>query len=185
MRIVGGTLRGSRLATPPSDRVRPTSDRTREAVFNILVHGIDDFALEGARVLDLFAGTGALGCEALSRGARFCLFVDDHAESRALIRRNVETLALTGVTKIYRRNATRLGPAERQGAFDLVFADPPYGKGLAERALAAAREGGWLATGAVAVVEESATTEVAAPEGLTEIDRRRYGDTQVVFLRVG
>ena len=183
MRIVGGTLKGSRLAAPASDRVRPTSDRTREAVFNILTHGIDGFDIEGARVLDLFAGTGALGLEALSRGARSCLFVDDHAESRALIRRNVETLALTGVTRIFRRDATRLGPAERMGPFDLVFADPPYGKGLAERALASAQEGGWLAPGAVVVVEESAEAELSAPEGFAEIDRRRYGDTQVVFLR--
>jgi 16S rRNA (guanine966-N2)-methyltransferase len=183
MRIVGGTLKGSRLAAPASDRVRPTSDRAREAVFNILAHGIDGFDIEGARVLDLFAGTGALGLEALSRGARSCLFVDDHAESRALIRRNVETLALTGVTRIFRRDATRLGPAERMGPFDLVFADPPYGKGLAERALASAREGGWLASGAVVVVEESADAELSAPEGFAEIDRRRYGDTQVVFLR--
>jgi 16S rRNA (guanine966-N2)-methyltransferase len=185
MRIVGGTLKGSRLAAPASDRVRPTSDRTREAVFNILAHGIDGFDIEGARVLDLFAGTGALGLEALSRGARSCLFVEDHAESRALIRRNVETLALTGVTRIFRRDAARLGPAERMGPFDLVFADPPYGKGLAERALVSAREGGWLVPGAVVVVEESADAELIAPEGFAEIDRRRYGDTQVVFLRAG
>jgi 16S rRNA (guanine966-N2)-methyltransferase len=183
MRIVGGTRKGSRLAAPASDRVRPTSDRTREAVFNILAHGIDGFDIEGARVLDLFAGTGALGLEALSRGARSCLFVDDHAESRALIRRNVETLALTGVTRIFRRDATRLGPAERMGPFDLVFADPPYGRGLAERAVVSAREGGWLVPGAVAVVEESAEAELSAPAGFEEIDRRRYGDTQVVFLR--
>ena len=185
MRIVGGTLRGSRLAAPATDRLRPTSDRTRESVFNILVHGIDGFDIEGARVLDLFAGTGALGCEALSRGARFSLFVDDHAESRALIRRNVEALALTGVSRVYRRDATRLGPAERMGTFGLVFADPPYGKGLADLALAAARVGGWLDAGAVVVVEESAEAAFGAPEGFEEIDRRRYGDTQVVFLRAG
>jgi 16S rRNA (guanine966-N2)-methyltransferase len=185
MRIVGGTRKGSRLAAPASDRVRPTSDRTREAVFNILAHGIDGFDIEGARVLDLFAGTGALGLEALSRGARSCLFVDDHAESRALIRRNVEILALTGVTRIFRRDATRLGPAERMGPFDLVFADPPYGKGLAERALASAHEGGWLVPGAVVVVEESADAELIAPAEFAEIDRRRYGDTQVVFFRAG
>ena len=185
MRIVGGTRKGSRLAAPASSRVRPTSDRTREAVFNILAHGIDGFDIEGARVLDLFAGTGALGLEALSRGARLCLFVDDHAESRALIRRNVETLELTGVTRIFRRDATRLGPAERMGPFDLVFADPPYDKDLAERALVSAREGGWLVPGAVAVVEESAEAVLGTPEGFEEIDRRRYGDTQVVFLRAG
>lgn len=182
MRIVGGRHKGARLAAPASGRVRPTSDRTREAVFNILSHGIEGFDFDGARVLDLFAGTGALGLEALSRGGRFCLFVDDHSDSRALVRRNVEALGLTGVTRIFRRDATRLGPAERAGAFDLVFADPPYGKGLAEKALAAARGGGWLAANAVIVVEESADAAFEAPAGFEERDRRIYGDTQVIFL---
>jgi 16S rRNA (guanine966-N2)-methyltransferase len=183
MRIVGGRHKGARLAAPATSRVRPTSDRTREAVFNILAHGIEDFDIDGVRVLDLFAGTGALGLEALSRGARFCLFVEESADSRALIRRNVETLGLTGVTRIFRRDATRLGPAERAGPFDLVFADPPYGLSLGETALASAREGGWLAAGAVVVVEESADAQLEAPEGFAAIDCRTYGDTQVVFLR--
>ena len=183
MRIVGGSHKGTRLAAPSSQRVRPTSDRTREAIFNILAHGIDGFDIEGVRVLDLFAGTGALGLEALSRGARFCLFVDDHTESRGLIRRNVEALEATGVTKIFRRDATKLGEAGRFGQFGLVFADPPYGKGLGERALASARSGGWLADNAIMVVEEAADAEIELPECFAEIDRRSYGDTQVLFAR--
>ena len=155
----------------------------REAVFNILAHGIPDFALDGAKVLDLFAGTGALGLEALSRGAAFCLFVEEDAEARALIRRNVEALGLTGVTKIFRRDATDLGPAGRNGGFTLVFLDPPYGQGLAERALASAAAGGWLAPGAIAVIEERKGTAVALPAGFVPLDRRTWGDTEVLFAR--
>ena len=183
MRIVGGKRKGARLAAPSSDRVRPTSDRTREAIFNILAHGVDGFSLEDARVLDLFAGTGALGLEALSRGARYCLFVDDHVESRGLIRRNVETLEATGITKVYRRDATKLGDAGRMGQFDLVFADPPYGRGLAERALGEALTQGWLSDNAMIVVEEAASAEIILPDGFAFIDRRVYGDTQAVFAR--
>jgi 16S rRNA (guanine966-N2)-methyltransferase len=185
MRIVGGRLRGRALATPGDERIRPTSDRVREAVFNILVHGVPGFALEGARVLDLFAGTGALGLEALSRGAAYCLFVEEDAGARALIRRNVEAFGLTGVTKIFRRDATNLGPAGRNGGFSLAFLDPPYGQGLAERALASAAEGGWLAPGAVAVIEERKDTAVALPPLLVEVDRRTWGDTQVVLALFG
>ena len=145
MRIVGGTLRGRALAAPADAAIRPTSDRVRESVFNILSHGIPGFAIEGTRVLDLFAGTGALGLEALSRGAAHCLFVEEGAEARALIRRNVEAFSLTGVSKIFRRDATSLGPAGSQAPFGLAFLDPPYGKGLAERALDSAAAGGWLA----------------------------------------
>ena len=136
MRVVGGKHRGRALAGPKNPAVRPTSDRTREALFNILAHGIDGFKLEDCRVLDLFAGTGALGLEALSRGARFCLFIDEAAASRALIRRNVEALGATGHSKIWRRDATRLGRIENMPVFDLLFADPPYGKGLGEKAIA-------------------------------------------------
>ena len=128
MRIVGGQFRGRALATPGDDRTRPTSDRVREAVFNILAHGIAGFSLEGVRVLDLFAGTGALGVEALSRGAAYCLFVEEDADARGTIRRNVEAFGLTGVTKIFRRDATALGPAENRGTFGLVFLDPPMAK---------------------------------------------------------
>ena len=133
MRIVGGEFRGRPLATPRSQSIRPTSDRTREAVFNVLAHRFGD-RLEGARVLDLFAGTGALGLEALSRGAASCLFIEESSEGRGLIRENVETFGLTGRTKIFRRDATALGPAGTVPAAGLVFADPPYGKGLGERA---------------------------------------------------
>src|ERR1041385_6002326 len=143
MRVVGGRLKGRNLASPASREIRPTADRLRESVFNILVHAYDN-PLQGARVLDLFAGTGALGIEAASRGAAFVLFVDNGAEARALLRNNVEALALGGVTQVYRRGATNPGPAHPMEPFSLAFLDPPYGKGLAEGALASLREGGWL-----------------------------------------
>lgn len=183
MRIVGGRLRGRPLAAPADDAIRPTSDRVREAVFNILAHGIEGFAIDGVRVLDLFAGTGALGIEALSRGAAYCLFVEEGAEARALIRRNIEAFGLTGVTKIYRRDATSLGAASSQGVFGLALLDPPYDKGLGERALVSAAMGGWLAAGGVVVAEERKGATVALPQGFAELDRRTWGDTQVVFAR--
>jgi 16S rRNA (guanine966-N2)-methyltransferase len=154
----------------------------RESVFNILVHAYDN-PIEGARVLDLFAGTGALGIEAVSRGALFTLFVDNGAESRALLRNNVEALGLGGVTKVYRRDATNLGPAHPVEPFSLAFLDPPYGKGLAEKALASLRDGGWLTPGALLVVEEAKAVTFAAPEGFEELERRAYDDTEFVFLR--
>ncbi len=188
MRIIGGRFRGRRLVAPGAAgggraHLRPTSDRMREALFNLLVHG--DYGSppppEGRRVLDLFAGTGALGLEALSRGAARAVFVDDHAPARALMRENVAALGLGGVTKIWRRDATRLGPC--QGApFDLVFLDPPYRAGLAEAALDAARTGGWLAPGAVLVLELAAEETPPAPDWLTLADRRRYGDTQILVF---
>ena len=135
-------------------------------------------------MLDLFAGTGALGLEAISRGAAFALFVDDGAEARALIRENVATLGLGGVTEIFRRDATKLGAAHPIEPFSLVFLDPPYGRGLAEQALASARAGGWLAPDALIVVEEAADAGFTAPEGFAEIERRRYDDTELIFLRI-
>ena len=183
MRVVGGRLKGRNLASPSSREIRPTADRLREAVFNILVHAYDD-PIEGARVLDLFAGTGALGLEALSRGAVFVLFVDDGAEARALLRGNVEALGAGGTSKVYRRDATKLGPAHPMEPFALAFLDPPYGKGLAEQALASARDGGWLTPDALIVVEEAADATFAPPDGFAEIERRDYGDTQFIFLRV-
>jgi 16S rRNA (guanine966-N2)-methyltransferase len=182
MRIVGGRLRGRALAAPKSNAVRPTADRLREALFNILVHAYDD-PVTDARVLDLFAGTGALALEALSRGAAFALFVDDGAEARALLRENVAALGLGGVTRIFRRDATKLGPAHPIEPFALVFLDPPYGQGLAEKALAAARAGGWLTADALIVVEEAAKSGFAAPEGFDELERRAYDDTMIVILR--
>ena len=183
MRIVAGSFRGRPLAVPADERIRPTSDRVREALFNVLAHGIDGFGLEGARVLDLFAGTGALGLEALSRGAQRCLFVEEAPDARALIRENVEALGLAGVTRIWRRDATSLGPASAVDRFDLVLLDPPYGRGLGERALAAARDGGWLAPGAVVALEERAGTVIAWPAGFTVLDSRRWGGTEVHLAR--
>lgn len=182
MRIVGGQFRGRPLKSPASNATRPTSDRLREALFNVLAHAYGDPA-DGARVMDLFAGTGALGLEALSRGARFALFVDEAAEARGLIRANIDTLGLGGITRLFRRDATRLGPVETNGAFDLVFCDPPYGKGLAELALASARDGGWLAPGALVLVEEAVEAAFKAPDGFEEVERRRYDTTEVTFLR--
>ena len=183
MRIVGGRLGGRTLASPRSHAIRPTADRLRESLFNILVHAYGD-PVTGARVLDLFAGTGALALEALSRGAQFALFVDDGAEARALLRENVAALGLGGVTRIFRRDATRLGAAHPLEPFTLVFLDPPYGQGLAEQALVCARAGGWLAGGALIVVEEAAKASFAAPDGFEELERRRYDDTEVIVLRV-
>jgi 16S rRNA (guanine966-N2)-methyltransferase len=182
MRIVGGKFRGRTLAAPKSQAIRPTADRLREALFNILAHAYGDPVM-GARVLDLFAGTGALGLEALSRGAAFVLFVDDGTEARALLRSNVDTLGLGGACQIFRRDATRLGPAGPVAPFSLAFLDPPYGQGLAEQALVAARDGGWLSQGALAVVEEAAGAEFAPPAGFEELERRAYGDTQLIILR--
>src|ERR1700759_5102589 len=182
MRVVGGDLKGRNIVAPASQDIRPTADRLRESVFNILVHAYDD-PFQDARVLDLFAGTGALGIEAISRGAVFTLFVDNGAEARALLRNNVEALALGGVTKVYRRDATALGPAHPMEPFSLVFLDPPYGKGFAEKALASLRDGGWLTPGALLVVEEAKAAQFLTPEGFEELERRAYDDTEFVFLK--
>jgi 16S rRNA (guanine966-N2)-methyltransferase len=183
MRIIGGKFKGHGLMAPSGQATRPTADRVRESIFNILAHGIDGFTLQGARVMDLFAGTGALGLEAVSRGCRFCQFVDESAEARGLIRRNADALGAIGLVKIWRRDATALGPCAPQTPFDLVFADPPYGKGLGERALACLVAGGWLAPGAVVVLEEAERTVVPEIAGLTLLDTRNYGETQVRFYR--
>ena len=182
MRVVGGRLRSRPIAGPKSAGIRPTADRLREALFNILIHGYGD-PVTGARVLDLFAGTGALGIEALSRGAAYVLFVDDGAEARALLRENTQTLGLAGVTRIFRRDATKLGPVHPVEPFSLAFLDPPYGKGLAEEALASAREGGWLVPGSMIVVEEAVASGFTAPAGYEELERRAYDDTEFVILR--
>jgi 16S rRNA (guanine966-N2)-methyltransferase len=183
MRVVSGRLRGRAIAAPKSKTIRPTADRLRESLFNILAHGFDD-PVTGARVLDLFAGTGALGIEALSRGAGFALFVDDGAEARALLRENVAALGLGGTSKIFRRDATKLGEAHPVAPFSLAFLDPPYSQGLAAAALASARAGGWLMPEALIVVEEATKAEFVSPEGFREIDRRRYDDTELIFLRL-
>lgn len=184
MRIIGGTRRGLRLAEVGSGdaaaHLRPTSDRVREAVFNLLMNGPYGNPVEGARVLDLFAGTGALGLEALSRGAARVAFVDDGTTARALLRANIEKMQAMGVTDVWRRDATTMGPNRGPG-YSLVFLDPPYGKGLGERALASLAEGQWLAPGALIVWEEGAPP--VPPEGFTLLDQRRYGDTTVTLLR--
>jgi 16S rRNA (guanine966-N2)-methyltransferase len=181
MRIVGGRLRGRTLAGPRSQSIRPTADRLRESLFNILIHAYGD-PVTGARVLDLFAGMGALGLEALSRGAAFTLFIDNSAEARALVRENIAALGLGGVTRILRRDATRLGPAQIHQPFSLAFLDPPYGQGLPEQALASARAGGWLRPDALVVVEEAVSAKFMAPDGFKELERRGYDDTEFIFL---
>jgi 16S rRNA (guanine966-N2)-methyltransferase len=185
VRVTGGIFGGRVLVSPRDMSVRPTSDRTRQAIFNILRHkdfGIG-FALEGATVLDLFAGTGALGIEALSHGARWCLLVDDSADSRALQRQNIEALNLTGATRIWRRDATDLGPIgpSAGGPFGLVFLDPPYRKGLLPKALKSLKEGGWLTPKALLVAETDALEPLEAP-GFELVDDRDYGETRVRFL---
>jgi 16S rRNA (guanine966-N2)-methyltransferase len=182
MRVVGGRLRSRPIAGPKSDSLRPTADRLRESLFNILIHAYGD-PVTNARVLDLFAGTGALGIEAVSRGAAYALFVDDGVQARALLRDNTETLGLGGVTRIFRRDATKLGPAHPLEPFTLAFLDPPYRKGLAEKAFVSARDGGWLVPGALIVVEEAADAGFTAPEGFEELERREYDDTELMFLR--
>jgi 16S rRNA (guanine966-N2)-methyltransferase len=181
MRIVGGRFKGRALAAPSSRVVRPTSDRLRESIFDILAHRFPGH-IEGARVVDLFAGSGALAIEALSRGARFALFVDNGAEARAVLRANVEAFALGGVTRIWRADATRLGLAPAGGRFALAFLDPPYGQGLAGPALAALVAGGWLEPDALLVVEEAATAAIAAPAGLERVDERTYGDSRITMF---
>lgn len=182
MRVVGGKLRSRPIAGPKGDGLRPTADRLRESLFNILAHGYGD-PVTDARVLDLFAGTGALGIEALSRGASYVLFVDEGVEARSLLRNNTEALGLGGTSRIFRRDATKLGPAHPLEPFTLAFLDPPYRKGLAEKALIAARDGGWLTNDALVVVEEATDAKFAAPGGYEELERRDYDDSELVFLR--
>ena len=184
MRIIGGARRGLRLADvgagDAAAHLRPTSDRVREAIFNLLLNGPYGNPVQGARVLDLFAGTGALGLEALSRGAARVAFVDDGTAARALLRRNIGLMQATGATDLWRRDATRMGPNPGPG-HDLVFLDPPYGKSLGEKALAACLAGGWLAPGALIVWEEGAPPRPPAP--LDQLDQRTYGDTVVTILK--
>lgn len=182
MRVVGGEFRGRALRGPPDQSIRPTSDRLRQTIFDILAHGYGDPARD-ARVIDLFAGTGALGIEAMSRGGRYALFVDDGLEARGLIRDNIEALGLTGRSRIYRRDATRLGPAGNVAPFDLAFADPPYDRGLAAPALAALVAGGWLVSSAIVVLEEAAGVAIPAIAGLEMLESRTVGDSRVHFLR--
>ena len=184
MRIIGGARRGLKLADvgegDAAAHLRPTSDRVREAIFNLLINGGYGNPVQGAQVLDLFAGTGALGLEALSRGAERASFVDDGAKALSLLRTNIAKMRVEDATECLRRNATTLGP-NAHAPFTLVFLDPPYGKALGERALAAAIAGGWLAPGAMIVWEESIPPQ--PPTAVAQLDQRRYGDTLVTLLR--
>jgi 16S rRNA (guanine966-N2)-methyltransferase len=184
LRIIAGSFRGRSISAPKSAATRPTADRTREAIFNLLAHR-GDFTFEGARVVDLFAGSGAFGFEAMSRGAAFCLFVESDAAARGAIRDNIEALGLFGATRLHRRSATALGekPAGLGEPFTLAFLDPPYRKEFAPQALSALRAGAWLAKGALIVIEQAKDEPPAASDGYVEIDRRVYGDTQVGFYR--
>lgn len=183
MRIVGGKYKSTALANvgkgDAGAHLRPTTDRVRESLFNLLVHG-NYPSIEGARVLDLFAGTGALGLEALSRGAAFAQLVDDGAKAGKLIKENIGILGVREQAQLYRQNATRMG-ACRAAPYDWVFLDPPYGKKLGEMALASCVSGGWIADGALVIWEENTTTQ--PPAGFSLLDMRRYGDTNIGIYR--
>ena len=180
MRIVGGERRGTQLVAPKGDATRPTSDRLRETIFNILAHRYPD-RLDGGRVLDLFAGSGAMGLEALSRGAAFALFVENGVAARGALRTNIDALQAAGRTRVWRRDATKLGDCPVP-AFGLVFCDPPYGRELGTRALISAAEGGWLAPGALAVLEERQGAMPESIEGWEQIDVRTSGDSAIGFF---
>jgi len=180
MRIIGGRFGGRILKAPAARTIRPTADRLRENLFNILAHR-EDNPIQGAAVIDLFAGTGALGLEALSRGAAYALFVDNGVEARALLRANIEALGVAGITRVFCRDATRLGEAPEPGRFRLAFLDPPYGQDLASPALRALRDGNWLGEGALAIIEEGADVLVELPDGFASEQCRVYGDTQIVL----
>lgn len=185
MRIVSGDFRGKALITPAGDNTRPTSDRARQAIFNILEHAPWSDGVRDRRVIDLFAGSGALGFEAISRGASFCLFVETDEAARGAIRDNVDAMHLFGRTRVHRRSATDLGvrPGADGPAFDLAFLDPPYAKGLGEEALARLAAGGWLADGAIVVFERGASEPDFDAPGYEKLDARDYGAARVHFLR--
>jgi 16S rRNA (guanine966-N2)-methyltransferase len=185
MRIISGRFRGKILKAPPGEATRPTSDRARQAVFNILEHAPWAIGFQQKRVIDLFAGSGAIGLEALSRGASFCLFVETDDQARGAIRDNVEAMSLFGATRVHRRDATDLGvrPGSAGAPFDVAFLDPPYRKGLGEKALAGLVEGGWLASGAVVVFERGADEPDPELDGWDLLDARDYGAARVLFLK--
>lgn len=182
MRIVAGKFKGKKLFSPETDEIRPTTDRVRENLFNILSNHFGPVYHE-VRVLDLFAGSGALGIEALSRGAEHVTFVDTGVEARALLRENIQEFGVAGQARMLRRDATDLGQVQRIPPCNLVFLDPPYGLGLGEKALRAALDGGWISDDAIVVWEEAKSSEIAIPDGLSELDRRNYGDTQVLICQ--
>ncbi|MEM1371351.1 MAG: 16S rRNA (guanine(966)-N(2))-methyltransferase RsmD [Pseudomonadota bacterium] len=205
MRITGGAFKGRRLHTPPTRRqakntkpardqaqrvprkvahdIRPTADRTREALFAILENLDGAPAMAGANVIDLYAGTGTLGLEALSRGARHATFVEMDADARGLIRANIETLGLEGQATLLRRDARRLGPSKPGMQCHFAFADPPYGYGLADKSAVAMLNGNWLACGAIVVIEERRGTAICPPAEFEALFTRDYGETSLFFFR--
>ncbi len=190
MRIVGGRLRGRRLEAPGGMALRPTADRTREALFNILCQGKMDWRpnkqdgdnpLAGARALDAFAGTGALGLEALSRGASFVTFMENQAAALNACQTNIEALGEAAQAELLRGDVLR--PPKAMAPCELILMDPPYNQDLAPPALAALQAAGWLAPGALATVELMATEPLTPPEGFEILDERKYGKARLVFLR--
>jgi len=190
VRIVSGSLKGRAIVAPEGQGTRPTSDRARQAIFNVLEHAAWAEPLHGARVIDLYAGSGALGFEAISRGADFCLFVEIEDEARGAIRENADAYGLMGRTRVHRRSATDLGvrPGSAGEAFDIAFLDPPYGKGpsspnLGEQTLLRLAEGGWLKPGAIVVFERGSDEPDIDTPGYERLDARDYGAARVLFLR--
>ena len=184
MRIVAGTFRGRALVAPKGQSTRPTADRTRQALFNVLEHAAWAPALNGVRVLDVFAGSGALGLEAMSRGADFCLFLDRSIAAREAIGGNAGALGLSDRIRIDRRDAATLGTRTNADGppFDLAFLDPPYGQNLGEAALARLAAGGWLAAGALAVLERGVGDPASTLDGFALLDERTWGAARVSFL---
>ena len=184
MRIIAGAYRGTKIEAPKGRNSRPTADRAREALFNVMEHG--DFPrLAGTRVIDLFAGSGALGLEALSRGADYALFVETDAKARGAIRANIEALGLYGATRIHRRSAEKLGamPASAGGPFDVAFLDPPYGRDMPAPCLEGLDRGGWLKPDAIAVLEQGVGEAPTQAVGFTQLETRDYGAARVTFFR--
>ena len=186
MRIVAGSLKGRSLVAPEGQGTRPTSDRARQAIFNVLEHAGWARPLAGLRVMDLFAGSGALGFEAMSRGAVFCLFVETDDEARGAIRENGDAFGIMGATRVHRRSALDLGgrPGSDGEAFDLAFLDPPYRMGMGEQALLRLLEGNWLKPGGVVVLERGSDEPEIDTPGYERLDARDYGAARVLFLRV-
>lgn len=186
MRIVAGSLKGRALVAPEGQGTRPTSDRARQAIFNVLEHAAWGEPLAGMRVMDLFAGSGALGFEAMSRGAVFALFVETDEAARGAIRENADAFGIMGATRVHRRSATDLGPRPGSDgeAFEMAFLDPPYGRGMGELALKTLLEGRWLATGALVVLERGSDEPEIETPGYERLDERNYGAARVLFLRV-
>lgn len=186
MRIVAGSLKGRAILAPEGQNTRPTSDRARQAIFNVLEHASWGESLHDMRVMDIYAGSGALGFEALSRGAAFALFVEIDDGARGVIRENMDAYGLFGRGRVHRRSATDLGecPGSVGEAFDLAFLDPPYAKGLGEQTLERLREGQWLKPGAIVVFERGSDEPDIDTPGYERLDARDYGAARVLFLRV-